>query len=67
MEYQLRLTRSGDCKSIAGDDGILQLDNFAQEVVTQKHEKRMSQTLDNEDLKEFKKFAPETNETNDDY
>ena len=49
MEYQLRLTRSGDWKSIAGDDGILQLDefidlldNFAQDVVKTKHEKNMS-------------------------
>eukprot|EP01083_Nonionella_stella_P239790 838916_1 len=72
MEYQLRLTRAGDWKTIAGDDGILQLDefvelldNFAQDVVTQQHEVRMSQTLDNDDLKEFQTFAPDTGNTND--
>jgi len=50
MEYQLRLTRAGDWKTIAGDDGILQLDEFidlldkfAEEVVEVKHERRMSQ------------------------
>jgi len=53
MEYQLRLTRTGDWKTIAGDDGILQLeefiellDTFADEVATQKHEKRVSTAID---------------------
>ena len=53
MEYQLRLTRTGDWKSIAVDDGILQLDEFielldtfADEVATQKHEKRISTAID---------------------
>eukprot|EP01084_Bolivina_argentea_P039958 73829_1 len=57
IEYQLRLTRAGEWKTIAGDDGILHLDefvelldNFAQDSVAQRHEKRMSQTLDNDDL-----------------
>ena len=50
MEYQLRLTRAGDWHQIAGDDGILQLDefvelidSFADEVATQKHEKKYQQ------------------------
>ena len=49
MEYQLRLTRTGDWKQIAGEDGILQLDefidlldSFADDIATQKHDKRMS-------------------------
>eukprot|EP01083_Nonionella_stella_P072852 196581_1 len=49
LEYQYRLTKAGDWETIAHGDGILQLnefqtllDNFAQEVVTTKHEKRMS-------------------------
>ena len=53
MEYQLRLTRAGDWNQIAGDDGILQLDefvelldSFADEVATQKHEKRISTAME---------------------
>eukprot|EP01083_Nonionella_stella_P239789 838915_1 len=49
LEYQLRLTKKGDWKSIAGHDGILQLDefvelldNFATDVVDTSHEKRMT-------------------------
>eukprot|EP01084_Bolivina_argentea_P096114 172791_1 len=49
LEYQLRLTKKGDWKSIAGHDGILQLDefvelldNFATDVVDTTHEKRMT-------------------------
>eukprot|EP00484_Ammonia_sp_Unknown_P027909 CAMPEP_0197047668 /NCGR_PEP_ID=MMETSP1384-20130603/23127_1 /TAXON_ID=29189 /ORGANISM="Ammonia sp." /LENGTH=303 /DNA_ID=CAMNT_0042479641 /DNA_START=132 /DNA_END=1043 /DNA_ORIENTATION=+ len=60
MEYQLRLTRSGDWKEIAGDDGILQLDefvqlldNFADEVARSKHEKNMSEVPDGDELKKI--------------
>jgi len=58
MEYQLRLTRAGDWQQIAGDDGILQLDefielldNFAEDVAEQKHEKRVSSAINPDDLK----------------
>eukprot|EP01084_Bolivina_argentea_P231857 390907_1 len=50
MEYQLRLTRAGDWREIAGEDGILQLDefievldNFAEDVVVDKQDKRASE------------------------
>eukprot|EP01084_Bolivina_argentea_P100358 180208_1 len=49
MEYQYRLTRAGSWGTIAGDDGILQLeefievlDNFAEKQVEDAHKKRMS-------------------------
>lgn len=56
MEYQLRLTRAGDWKEIAGDDGILQLDEFvelldkfAMEEVDQKDIKAISQKSNDND------------------
>ena len=71
MEYQLRLTRTGDWKTIAGDDGILQLeefiellDTFADEVATQKHEKRISTAIDinQDDLKDITKGTRDNGE-----
>jgi len=69
LEYQLRLTKTGDWKQIAGDDGILQLDefidlldNFAEDVVQVKHEKNMTtlHQLNSNDLEEI--IASSTNE-----
>ena len=66
MEYQLRLTKAGDWKQIAGEDGILQLDefidlldNFAEEVVEVKHEKNMTtfHQLNSTDLQEIIKSS----------
>ena len=49
MDYQLRLTQAGDWKQMAGDDNILQLeefitllDRFAEEKVKKDYEKKMS-------------------------
>lgn len=49
MDYQLRLTKQGDWRQIAGNDGILQqdefielLDNFASEKIEIEYVKKMS-------------------------
>ena len=61
IEYQLRITRAGDWLEIAGDDGILQLDEFtelmdrfAEDVASEKHQKRISVAgpLSDEDMKD---------------
>lgn len=64
MEYQLRITKAGDWQSIAGDDGILQLDEFtefldkfAEDVVGEKRE-RMNSEADPNTIATMNSEAP---------